>query len=335
MWLNGSESHFRSLDRPDNLRGGGQGEYDEIAIDEIQNVDEDVYELILRPMVASRFGTLISFGQFRGHNWFHERIYVPGQDESNDDVMSWRFPTSSGVIFQSERGKRELERLRANTPRMVWEQEYECMPNASSSGVFRAEDIEASLVSGVYSETCTNACVIGLDLGMYEDPAAISVFDCDNNTFIYSKMFPVGQQHEITARDVSVIASRFGNPTVVMDSTGGATGGRHKPDEFTRHYEKMVPNIRPYYWNQTNKNKMVNNFSLGLEKHEIKIDEKNEDLVRQLKLYEYKRTSSGDYQFQGPKGKQDDLVASALMAYEGNNRGWTGKGSRSGLGSII
>jgi hypothetical protein len=80
---------------------------------------------------------------------------------------------------------------------------------------------------------------------------------------------------------------------------------------------------------------MVNNFSLGLEKHQIKIDEKNEDLIRQLKLYEYKRTSSGDYQFQGPKGKQDDLVASALMAYEGHNRGWHGKGSRQGLGAII
>jgi len=118
---------------------------------------------------------------------------------------------------------------------------------------------------------------------MYEDPCGIVVFDVNNKAFCYSELFDVGTPHPEAAQKVSKIAARFGNPTVVMDSTGGATGGHHKHDEFTKHYEALVPNLRPYYWNQTNKNKVVNKVSLAVEQKDFVIAQELEKLIKEMK----------------------------------------------------
>jgi hypothetical protein len=331
-WINGSQSHFRSLERADNLRNG---EYDEAAIDESQDVDEDDIKMVVEPMLASRFGTLIMFGQFRGHDWRYENYYLPGQDKDNDDVMSWRFPSSSGVVFQSEKGRKRLARLKATTPRMVWEQEWDCIPSANSSGVFRASDIDRSTKGGIYQDSGAGRYVAGLDLGMFEDPAGFVVIDVENPSFCYEHLFEVGQPHEKTAQQVGALAARFGNPTVVMDSTGGATGGHHKHDEFTQHYEKLVPNLRPYYWNITNKNKAVNKLSLAIEKNELGFAVECETLIKEMKTYEYRKRPNGSYEFNGPKGKNDNLVASALLAHEGYSRGWAKSGNSVAMSSLV
>ncbi len=331
-WINGSQSHFRSLERADNLRNG---EYDEAAIDESQDVDEDAVKMVVEPMLASRFGTLILFGQFRGHDWRYENYYVPGQDPNNHDVQSWRFPSSSGVVFQSNIGRRRLERIKNSTPRMVWEQEWECIPSANSSGVFRSSDIDLIKTPGLYQDGGTGNYIIGLDLGMYEDPCGVVVFDIERMGFCYSELFEVGLPHPEAAQRVSRIAARFGNPTVVMDSTGGATGGHHKHDEFTQHYETLVPNLRAYYWNQTNKNKVVNKVALAVEQKEFKIAQELEKLIKEMKTYEYKKRSNGSYEFNGPKGKNDNLVASALLAYEGYSKDWGTSDSAVTLNSLV
>lgn len=318
-WINGSSSHFRSLDRPDNLRNG---EYNEAIIDESQNVDEDIISTIIEPMLSSRLGTLIMAGQFRGEDWRYERYYLPGQDDSKPWIKSWCFPSSSGLIFQGPKGIRRLERIKETVPRMVWEQEYDCIPSANQCGVFRSDDINASICNTV--DGTGGQYIIGLDLGMIEDPAAVAVLDCQACTFIHSHIFPIGQAHQKTAQDVSRIAAKYGNCTVVMDSTAGATGGRYKHDEFTRYYHELIENVQPYYWNKSNKTRMINNFSLALENREVKITRENRELIAQLKMYEYKKRKFGDYEFSGPGGKKDDLVAAAIMALEGKNRGWYG-----------
>jgi hypothetical protein len=79
---------------------------------------------------------------------------------------------------------------------------------------------------------------------------------------------------------------------------------------------------------------MINNFSLALENREIKIGRENRELIAQLKMYEYAKRKNGDYEFSGPGGKKDDLVAAAIIALEGRNKGWFGGGGTGGLDKI-
>lgn len=322
-FINGSSIHYRSLDRPYTLRGG---EYHEALIDELQSVKdlEDIIDSIISPCLSSLFGDLVLAGQWDSANYMYENYYLAAKDDP--DVECLVYPSSTSVVFSSDRGKRELEAIRRRTPQIIFDQEYNVKPGVNSKNVFK--HVSENIVTGFYRESdLSGTFVAGLDLGQFEDHAALSIYDCNNQTFVYSHLFPL-QDHGLTARQASEILTRFGNPTCLMDSTGGATGGHHKQDEFTRSYEEHIPGIRPYFWNQSNKNKMVNNFSLGLEQGGIKVDEKNEQLIKQLKTYEYRRKkTTGQYEFQGPGGKDDDLVASALMAYEGALRGWYGSGA--------
>lgn len=330
-FVNGSVIHYRSLDRPYTLRGG---EYHEALIDEAQSVKdlEDIIDSIIAPCLSSLFGDLILAGQWDSLNYIYENFYLSAKDDP--DTECFVFPSSSSVVFKSDRGKRELEAIKSRTPKLIYDQEYEVKPGVNSKNVF--SHIEENTISGQYRELDPNGSfVAGLDLGQFEDHAALTVFDCNAQAFIYSYLFPL-QDHELTARKAGELLNRFNNPTCIMDSTGGATGGHHKPDEFTKHYQDHIRNLRAYFWNQSNKNKMINNFSLGLEKGGIKIDEKNEQLIKQLKSYEYKRKkTTGQYEFQGPGGKNDDLVASALMAYEGYTRGWFSNGKGVPMSNLL
>jgi len=62
--------------------------------------------------------------------------------------------------------------------------------------------------------------------------------------------------------------------------------------------------------------------SLAVEQKEFKIAAECSDLIKELKIYEYRKRPNGSYEFQGPKGKKDNLTASALLAFEGQDRGW-------------
>ena len=315
-WKNGSVLHFRSLDRPRNLRGGGD---DEIAIDEIQDADEDIIESVVKPRITDRFGTLVMMGQFSPY--VYDKYYLRAKKNSN--IKVFHHPTTDGIRFQGEKGKRRLADLKEDIPPTVWDQEYMVIPGGGSRGVFRHEKVMASKVGGFHTIQGSSTYVAGLDLGMIEDPAALAIVDAENSTVVYSQEFPLGQDHMETAQQVAGILSGFGNPTCLMDETGGATGGKTKrQDEYTRYYREYYGNIRGVVWTKTYKTRMVRNLSLAFENGEIKVDEKNQGLLDELVKYTYTRRKNGDYDYHGPSGKKDNYVAALMMAWDGFKRGW-------------
>lgn len=334
IFKSAAELHFRSLERPDSLRGD---EYDEIDVDEIQNVGQDTVQFVLRPCLASRMGTFLIMGQFRGKNWYYEDYYLKGLTDTTGRYKSFRFPSSSGIVFQSEEGRLELEEEMARVPRLVREQEWECLPSANMACAFNHDDIRAC-TRGEYQPTGgTSEYVMGIDLGMHKDPTALVVMDAKTATVVYSEAMPVGQDHKRSAARARQIWDRFGKPEPVVDVTGGATGGHHEHSAYTRIYEEAMPNVRPYTWTRDNKVKMVYNLSLALEKHELNIAPENVVLLKQLGMYEYDKRPNGTYDYHGPKGSDDDCVAALLMAWEARRRGWYGpaRNNLNALGSIM
>lgn len=315
---NGSCIGFRTFDRPNNLRGAS---LDEVWFDEIQGVTEDDFWPVIRPLISDRRGSLIVSGQFRGHDWVYDQFYVKGQEGGHPAYKSFRFPSSTGLVFASEEGKAELALARSTLPRAVYDQEYECIPTANQASVFRPQDLEDAK-RGSYTKSGMDGrtyCV-AVDIGRVADPCALVVLDVDSDTVCYSEVLPLGQKHELSARRVAEIAQRFGNATVIADTTGGATGGHAKPDEHVKFYRDAVPGMKSFYWSQANKAEAVSALSLAVEQGKIMIPAENADLHKQLSLYEYKVRSNGSVEYSGARGAHDDLVAALYLAWVAKRR---------------
>lgn len=314
-WSNGSMVGFRSFDRPGNLRSAG---LDEVWFDEIQDIPEKLFWAIARPLISDRRGTLGISGQFRGENWYYEKFYVPGQ-EGKKNYKSWRFPTSSGLVFSSAEGRKELLEVKEQLPRIIYDQEYDCIPIANQAAVFDPRDIQLC-ISGSNIST-GSGCIIGLDLGRVVDPSALVAFDPSRMQVIHSELRPLKEHHNIGAKYAAALADRYG-AALVIDSTGGATGGKtSKQDVHVKEYRAAYPNLHEVYMTQPTKISLINSLSLAIEKHEIIIPEENEELISQLKSYEYKY-KSGKFEFAGPDGHNDDLVIALALVLHGYQRGW-------------
>lgn len=325
-FTNGSTVGFRSFDRPDNLRGDG---LDEVWVDEIQDIDEESFWPVIRPLISDRRGTLGISGQFRGKNWYYEQMYVKGIDgpEKRNGFRSWRFPSSSGLVFQSDEGREELEIVKTQLPKMVYEQEYECVPLANQASVFRYDDIE-QITNGdsVKNGEAGKKYVIGLDLGRVVDPSALVVFDCSSKRVVYSELRPLKEPHEIGAQHAAQIQRAFNGATIVIDSTGGATGGKSNRDRdaYVKYYRQSCGSVREFTWSYASKRRIIENLQLGIEQGAFTIPSSEKTLLDQLRQYEYRLVGGGKLIYQGPGGHDDDLVAAMAMAYEGYVRHWFG-----------
>lgn len=328
-FTNGSLWAFRSLDRPHLLRSGG---FNSLWIDECQNVCEDIFNRVLRALVADRKGQIFFTGQFNGQEgWLYKRIYAPGQVPNQNNYKSWIIPSSMGFPFQTKEGIQELDLIKSSTPRIIWEAEWECKPTANVRAVFDPVDIDLC-INGEIEQQPINGYkyIFSLDLGRMVDPSSYVVLKISPNNdimVIESGVRPLKEKHEYGAQFMSKIVKRYGNCAAIMDSTGGATGGHtEKQDEYTKFYRKLIPSLREFYFTASTKQNVISNMSLYIEQHKINIPAAHEELIKQLKLYEYTYKGSGIYSYNGPDGTRDDLVPALGMALYAVHKNWLHSG---------
>jgi hypothetical protein len=319
---NGSTADFRSLDKPHLLRGGG---YDEIWIDEIQLVEENVLDTVILPMISDRRGTLVIAGQFRGvDHYLYKRFFLMGQEPNQDRIKSWCFPSSSGWPYKSDKGKAELEYQKSLVPKIVWDQEWECIPVANQKAVFDHEDLE-KLKGGENCKLPVQGCeyAVCVDLGRIVDPSSYVVVEAPTNRVVETGVRPMKEKHEVTARFIGDVVRRYNNALCVVDCTGGAAGGKKSFDENLKFYrdEGNIPYLKEFYWGQHNKYEIITLLSLWVEQHKFRIPAENEELLRQMARYEF-TSRHGKIEFNGGQGSHDDLVAALALGVNALAKGW-------------
>ena len=302
--------------------------------DEIQDIAEDQFWPVVRPLISDRRGKLVVAGQFRGHNWYYNEFYLKGQKKSKI-YKSWRQPSSTGLVYRSEAGQEELALAKASIPRAVWDQEYDCIPSANQAAVFRQEDLTACTRGKRYTKSGTGAKnIIGLDLGRIADPSAIVVLNSQTANVLFSELRPLRERHEVTAKHVARLQRDFGQAAVIVDVTGGATGGRAPVDAYVKFYRKEVRGLREFVWTRNNKERIIQHLAVAIEQHSLSIPASEEKLLRQLGLYEFDY-KHGRYDYHGPCGHSDDMVAALAMAWYGRVKGWQGRSDGASLGAIL
>lgn len=330
-FINGSRLAYRTFERPNNLRGA---KLNELWVDEVQNIKEGDFWPVLRPLISDTQGNLCVSGQFRGNNWYYEQLFLRGQryklaedtyeptkelNPAYDPAYaSYRFPSETGLMFQSLAGREELEIAKSQLPRVVFEQEYDCLPVANQAAVFDAKDIK-TITRGEPKTHATpgNTYILGVDLGRTQDYTAIVVLEIQTNTVVHAEKLPLKMKHEDQSQLVFKIASKYGHgdrpALVVIDSTGGATGGKDKIDAYIQFYAKVIRNLKPFHWGASNKQRIIQHLALEIEQKRLSIPAKFAELRQELLMYEYEYRN-GWYEYHAPQGKHDDYVSAIAMA---------------------
>lgn len=343
IFTNGSRCAFRTFERPNNLRGG---KFHEVAVDEIQDIGEEYFWPVIRPLISDFRGNLICYGQFRGHNWYHKQLYLPGCDPKRFPVYkSFRFPSSTGLRFQGPLGVHELELAKQQIRKIVYLQEYECEPVANQSAVFDPFDLQKITRGTAVPQARLNPVtrrpytyIMGLDLGRVHDPSAVDVLEVETGLIVHSETFPLGMKHELQAPHAAKIARRYGwdgrNARTIVDCTGGATGGQANADAYLQFYQKQIPDLKPFFWQRANKERIVQNLILEVEQGKISLPASFTELHDEMSSYEFEH-KSGYYDYHAPTGKHDDHVAALAMACWARLNGWGPATSGSPIGTLI
>ena len=127
---NGARIWVCGADNPDALRGTYA---DGVVLDEYAQIKPDVFTQIVRPMLLSREGWVVFMGTPKGQNAFFE-LFNQAQKRATSEPAVWWV----GVFRADESGviaPQELARLRADTPELIFRQEYLCDFTASAQDV--------------------------------------------------------------------------------------------------------------------------------------------------------------------------------------------------------
>lgn len=318
-FVNGSRVGFRSFDRPDNLRGAG---LHEVLVDEIQDILEDDFWPVIRPLVSDRRGNILVAGQFRGMNWYYEKFYQRGLKDKTGVYAAWRFPSSTGLAFQGEKGRAELQLLKDSLPKIIYDQECECIPVANQAAVFNYEDLAAIKRGSMKGPEVGARYILALDLGRVVDPTAYVVLNDKTREVVFAGSMPLGMRHVEQAKLAAAVQQRY-NATVVIDSTGGATGGKVHVDAYVDEYRKTMPGLFELKWTVDQKTRFVQTLCMGVEKRELSIPAQFEEIHRQMAAYEFVY-SAGGIRYGAPVGKHDDYVAALAMAWYAHKNRYVG-----------
>jgi hypothetical protein len=330
---NGSRIRFRSFDRPKLLRG--LRAIDEIWVDEIQDIKEAPFWSVLRPILSDRRGTLVVSGQFRGLNWYYKQFYEAGQQPNQSLYWSCKKPSSSGLMFQDEEGRQELEIARSQLPRAVFLQEYECEPVANQAAVFLTEDLQViKRGKPLQKPERDRHYIIGYDLGEMTDPSSACVLEYETGSVVHSEKVPIRTKHSIQAKALAENARRWNNAQVIIDGTAGGTGGKRSADETVKYYRELIPDVRVMIWEPSVKAELVRRSSLVIENHEISIPPEFSLLHEELASYEFERKGE-TYIYHGADGCHDDQVAALMMAIYGWKSGWIKDRNAIPLGRLL
>ena len=155
-----------------------------------------------------------------------------------------------------------------------------------------------------------------------------------NGLVAHVEEYPLGMLHAKQAARTAELARYYSDAEIVLDTTGGASGGRS--ESHIKEYEKLLKGFRPIVWTPDTKRNMVNRLALDFETMKLRIPPQFKELIAQIKLYRYKIGQNAIQPQFGAAEGHDDLVAALMMANWARDQGWfrSGRGGLVGLGGI-
>jgi len=276
---------------------------------------------VIRPLIMDRKGCLTISGQWRGEACWWYKWYK--EQEFNTDLRLWNVPSWEGIKFWplKQNDPEILDAKQMMTPQL-FDQDVACIPTGNANAAFDYYDVK-DCFGGKSLEKGENGrrYVIGADLGKVVDPSAWVVMDAKDKQVVHVSLRKLGEKHIVGARKLQELSQKFNNARVIIDATGGATGGKRNKDVFLKFYRQYVKNLGKKIITQQSKEDMISKLNLAFQNQTLFIPDDQEALIAQLSSFEAKPGRWGGFKYMGPNGHDDDLVIALAMVYDAVDRG--------------
>lgn len=304
----------KSGKEPDNLVGAT---LTYLIIDEAAVLDERAWTQALQPMLSTTQGWVLFISTPRGFNWFYE-LYSKGLSESAEDMgwesfnaPSWDANPSVPVEWYASK--------KISTPKLEFDQEFGAEFVSNSGSVFQGVDTvprikpdddlsdwqKEILIAKKYHPD--HVYVMGADFGRLQDYTVYTVIDMTTREMVasYRYSYVDWEQQLIALKEVS---DKWGGARVIGDNNGVGDFLEQEANKLGIPFEGLK------FTGTQVKNEVINHLAIGLEQQYISIlDDPN--LIKELRLYKYTRTESGQLTMKAEGRSHDDRVVSLALAY--------------------
>lgn len=297
--LGGAEIWMKTAADPEHLVGVG---LDLLLMREAALVSEDAWTTGLRPMLSSpgRAGLALFNSTPKGLNWFY-KMYLRGQDPQDTEVESWNSPTWDNPYILAA----EVEKARLELPETVFRQEYGAEFLADVGLVFRHVD---GCVQGELQEPIAgHGYEAGIDLAKHNDFTVLIIGSKATRRVVHFERFGE-MDYALQKERISTALKRYNNAHAWLDSTGVG-------DPILEDLQRMGLRVEGYTFTATSKRQLVDGLSVALEQERIRFP-RIDQLINELKAYQYETTKAGNLRTTAPYGYYDDCVAAlGLLNY--------------------
>jgi hypothetical protein len=293
---------FLSADNPDGLRGYG---FNGLVIDEAAAIPVDVWHYALRPTIAQTLGWAVLCSTPNGRNWFYD-LHTRGLDPAETDYHGFTFPSQASTFFPAK----EWEEAQRTLPADVFRQEYQAEFLEDSAGVFR--NIEGCLLP---PERCMPAdgrhsVIIGCDIAKHTDWTVLIAMDAETGRCFAKDRFNMLDWPIQRERIVSFARGHRGR--LILDATGVG-------DPVFDDLKRTLSDIEGVRLSPSVKTSLIQRLMVAVEQRKVSWPAAWEDLIAEMRRYEYRVMPNGAVQYDAPSGHHDDCVVALALA---NHRRW-------------
>lgn len=291
---------LKGADKEDSLVGVA---LKSLRVDEAALIKNNVWSMVLRPMLADYSAPAYFYSTPRGKNWFYD-LYMRGV---NGDLgwKSWRQPTSINTYIKAS----EIEEMKKDMTEIMYTQEVMAEFLSDETGVFKK--IRQCIVGAFKAVVLGRFYVMGVDLAKTVDFTVLTVMDSVTREVVALERFQ-DLSWSVQKLRIQELAARYNNALCVVDSTG--VGDPIVEDLSRAGLSLWYQGDKPgFKFSNSTKNQLVNNLAISIEQRRITFPYEPV-LLDELQSFEYSITDGGSLKYGAPDGKHDDCVISLGLA---------------------
>ena len=294
--LSGTKLHFKSGERPDNLRGVT---LDYLIMDESAFQRDEVWNEILKPATLVRGKKVLFISTPKGKNWFYTITQLGYVDSQYKTIHATSY--DSPYIT-----KEELDEARNTLPEHIFRQEILAEFIDDGGEVFTNLNSSATILQ--YEPYNPNEkYYAGLDFGRTNDYSVLTILNSKGDVVKHYRKRQ--QSWELIVSEITTILQQY-KPATYAEINGVG-------DPVFELIKKKYPAVQPFLTTNETKSNIIEELIISFNEGKIRIptDTLNKDLYRELSVFTYEySTATRKVKYGAPSGFNDDCVISLALS---------------------